>query len=829
MAWQSKPHFDVHPSVVYQLGESLITDTVQALIELVKNSYDADASYVKVTIDTQGVLVVPGSIYEGTGGRIVIEDDGFGMSRDDVESGWLLISSRRKLDVKKSKRTTPGGRTPLGDKGLGRLGVQRLGENLEVFTKSEYEPGYHFGFSWLDFATAPKLQDVNIHFENINFQRQRGTNVVISNLHEIEAWQGADAIKKLEKDLSQMISPYREIRSFVVLVEVDGKILELTEISDKIREIAPIRYTLNFDGKSLVINGRARLDFFRPSKSSDADFFAVTVEADGGRAFLDYLQQQKQAQQIGLSQSKSRQWFVEFALEKSFDDLDKLEPESPVSEQRANPGPFVGEVDSFDLGPAAFRGQNVFDRVKEYREYIKAIGRVQVYRDGFAIRMDTDWLKLGAQWTSASSYYGLKPENTVGYIALTALGNMQLEETTDREGFKDTPYYRNFLALLQEFKSFTSIAHEFFGRSASDFRKKRTEELARVDSRKTLGELAYAIRGGLVDAVRHGTSLETLGARLSVAVSESQALAHDFREAITVSPDLRIRVTDMFVALESLIGDAREVIGQSASYLAELRKLGGIGQVIQDRAENLIQQMDEMYETVALGITAEALSHEIFNVADQLSRRSKNALTSARNKGISDRTILTFIEYVNSGVMALRKQTSFLSPALRFAREQRQDIDLEVFLDELRQFYHDRLYKNSITIEVRSKSGESLRILMNRGKLLQIMDNFVLNSEYWLKEDIARKRVEMGLIVFEINPPFVRIWDTGRGIDPAVELTLFEPFVTGKGRGKGRGLGLFIVKQLLDADGCSVGIVPERNRHRRLYKFQIDFRGAIND
>ncbi len=53
MAAPSKPeHFDVHASVVFQLGESLISDAIQALLELIKNSYDADASYRKVTIDT---------------------------------------------------------------------------------------------------------------------------------------------------------------------------------------------------------------------------------------------------------------------------------------------------------------------------------------------------------------------------------------------------------------------------------------------------------------------------------------------------------------------------------------------------------------------------------------------------------------------------------------------------------------------------------------------------------------------------------------------------------------------------------------------------------
>ena len=114
----TNPHFEVHPSVVYQLGESLISDAVQAMIELVKNCYDADATYAKVIIDTQGVVDVNDAIYSSDGGRIIVEDDGHGMSLEDIESGWLTISNRKKRELKRAKRTTPGGRTPLGDKGL---------------------------------------------------------------------------------------------------------------------------------------------------------------------------------------------------------------------------------------------------------------------------------------------------------------------------------------------------------------------------------------------------------------------------------------------------------------------------------------------------------------------------------------------------------------------------------------------------------------------------------------------------------------------------------------------------------------------------------------
>lgn len=60
MAKNKKPHFEVHPSVVYQVGESLIRDAVQALIELVKSHCGADATHAKATIDMEEAVEVPG-------------------------------------------------------------------------------------------------------------------------------------------------------------------------------------------------------------------------------------------------------------------------------------------------------------------------------------------------------------------------------------------------------------------------------------------------------------------------------------------------------------------------------------------------------------------------------------------------------------------------------------------------------------------------------------------------------------------------------------------------------------------------------------------------
>lgn len=106
------------------LGADLISSEKVALIELVKNSYDADASRVDITFD--GPL-------KKNQGVIEILDDGHGMDANTIENTWLTIATNSK---RSSRPKTSKGRPILGEKGIGRLAISRLGTVLEVTTKT---------------------------------------------------------------------------------------------------------------------------------------------------------------------------------------------------------------------------------------------------------------------------------------------------------------------------------------------------------------------------------------------------------------------------------------------------------------------------------------------------------------------------------------------------------------------------------------------------------------------------------------------------------------------------------------------------------------------
>ena len=134
------PHFDIHPEVVLKLGEELIADEFTAIVEAAKNAYDAGASKIRIKIDTENVAEERyHSKYPKAKGTLSIWDDGEGMDAETIQKGWLFIAYSRKRVLKREAMQSRNRmkRVPLGDKGIGRLGLQRIGANVEVFSICE--------------------------------------------------------------------------------------------------------------------------------------------------------------------------------------------------------------------------------------------------------------------------------------------------------------------------------------------------------------------------------------------------------------------------------------------------------------------------------------------------------------------------------------------------------------------------------------------------------------------------------------------------------------------------------------------------------------------
>lgn len=828
MATSRHKHFDIDASIVFQLGEDLITDVVQALVELVKNAYDADATYVKITVDTSSTVTDDKSFFQGAQGFVLVEDNGIGMDEATIQKGWLTISKSPKREMKRANATTQKGRTPLGDKGLGRLGAQRLGMNIELFTTPNGSTTtHHVGWAWQAFRTEQTLMQVPINWDISQGAQKRGTKLLISSLREMDQWEGS-AFARVAAELSQMISPYSKFENFNIQGTVNGKELELAEISDRVRKGAQVRYKVRFDEDVLHIDGRARLDLLRPSSKKDAVDFDQLVDADGGAAFFEFLESQNQATQFSLKRARSQEWFVEFAFNRPFEEIDKVERTATSvtdAPRPVSPGPFQAEIDAFDLGPASASKQSVFDTLAEYRQHIKTLSGVRIYRDGFGVRVDRDWLGLGKQWTGASSYYGLKPDNTLGFVAISARDNAALIETTDREGFKDSPAYRNFLRLFEVFVEFAHGTQEFLRRGWLAFRKDRERELANVDSDATPEALAESVATGLMRVASYQTSIETAQSHLNDASASSDAVLMKLSTDAAGNPAFVRQCQQVQNEVRTRFNEAHELLNQVRQEVSQASRLRDVQRIVEGQIVALREQLLQGVEAMSLGLTTEVLAHEIANICDQLAARNTDISGYLARKSISDERITSYVEHVRSTTNGLRRQLAHLTPSLKYARTKRRVIDLKPYVEELRDYHKARW--NDVPLDMRIDISRPMSVKMNQGKLTQVLDNLILNSDYWLREDIRARRIDAGLVTLRVAEPHIIIYDNGTGIDPTVEASLFEPFVTCKRNG--RGLGLFVARQLLDSEGCQIRVRPRRNNLNRLFQFEIDLSECVHN
>ncbi len=160
--------FNPYARLLTMLGDQLIKNERIALVEIIKNAYDADASWVKVTFSGFGdsFELTPDS-------KITIEDDGTGMTQEVLEQHWVNPATPIKKISKETKDTTPKGRKIQGEKGIGRFAILKLGKTVSVATRpedsdSEYTLKFDFSPYDDDFLTQngqPKslfLNDLHI-------------------------------------------------------------------------------------------------------------------------------------------------------------------------------------------------------------------------------------------------------------------------------------------------------------------------------------------------------------------------------------------------------------------------------------------------------------------------------------------------------------------------------------------------------------------------------------------------------------------------------------------------------------------------------------------
>lgn len=228
-------NFKISTGLKNIIGKELITSEVVAVFELVKNSFDANAKKVNIELNLKEQ-------------KIVITDDGIGMSKDDLKDKWLFVAYSEKKNAEEKN-----GRKYVGAKGIGRFACDRLGSNIKIITKTIKEKHYNvLDITWGEFEknNLEEFEKVPVLYSKItdyNEIKKSGTSIIVNNLRD--DWN-KERITKLKRSLEKLVNPFDS--------DIDMKI-ELNIISDneELNKLSSFIHNSLFDAlkeKTVCIN-----------------------------------------------------------------------------------------------------------------------------------------------------------------------------------------------------------------------------------------------------------------------------------------------------------------------------------------------------------------------------------------------------------------------------------------------------------------------------------------------------------------------------------------------------------------------------------------------
>ncbi|MCX6132971.1 MAG: ATP-binding protein [Ignavibacteriales bacterium] len=398
--------FKPRARLLLQLGDQLIKNPSIALLELAKNSYDADANFVQITMS---------KVSDDAAGSIVVEDDGIGMDPEIVKNVWMEPGSDYKTQLfAKRIRSHRFGRLPLGEKGIGRFGAHKLGNVIELVTRQKDCDEVYLQIDWRTFAKEKYLDDVPVSVytrkPEVFIGDKTGTRITISSLHA--PWTRG-MVRDVYRSTNALSSPFDTPESFFVVFDVDEKEWIKGLMSwDEVSQYALYRFNCRMEGK-VITSFKYEFTPFPAMKKLN------------GRSLDEKDNEIKN-------------------LLKMVDDEDEA---IDLSASKMGPVTFEGVI--FDRTPRVL-SLGVQDK-RGLRDYLNANGGIRVYRDGIRINEygdpGNDWLSLDIRRVNVP-VKRISNNIILGAINLSREASEDLIEKTNREGFVENEAYETFVKAI---------------------------------------------------------------------------------------------------------------------------------------------------------------------------------------------------------------------------------------------------------------------------------------------------------------------------------------------------------------------------------------------
>lgn len=469
------------------LGEQLIKNEQIALAELIKNSYDADADWVRVRFVDFGYDEKKNEIFKTPDSRIIVEDNGCGMNLKVIEDSWMnpATPNKKTRDNEEIKTSQKKHRIIQGEKGIGRFAILKLGRDIKITTRPEDEEieyiiDYKLSQYDDDFLTedgkdkrlfiddisipvseqTPSLLlDRTVIVNNTVFEKgnNHGTIIEISNLKGEWSYDKIKKVntesQKLESIFEKIFSEKKKENSFEIGFECNGERLLYSD--ETIKEL------------SSLLENSAVLRITNGSYSEKKGLFTYKINN------VPYALSLKDSQISGLTVFKDR--FTEKNL------FGETEIRSTTC------GDFKFNFFVFDF---AADKESEYYLDKKDKETIKE-HRIYLYRDHIRVApygdSDNDWLEIDKKRGVGRAGDYLSNDQVVGFVDISKQGNRRLKDKTNREGLiEEGNATRDFIVLLHSFLLFIrQHAYRQYQERVKQQKEQQIDKLRVVDNKFT--------------------------------------------------------------------------------------------------------------------------------------------------------------------------------------------------------------------------------------------------------------------------------------------------------------------------------------------------------
>ena len=473
--------FKTKARTIELLGRKQIRDSVTALAELMKNSYDADADWVR-------------AYFNSNKDNIILVDNGMGMSQADIEEKWLVLGTPSKNTA---KRVSPKGRPYMGAKGIGRLAAASLGKHYIMITKTE-NSNYNIAYLFWDLFedTTVSLDEIEIP-TRYNIEKQTlissFTSIVDElvriQLKNVEVYANAtfnhvDA-QFFERSIANARENAQNIVKYLGLIDGKGTLLFMSELRDNWNSILVQDATKLEDDLTADKNYKRFANFvstlnsaYKKQEKCSSDFVEIFKNGEVMRFHEDYTEYDFGIYDIKFEGIIEKGIF-KGTLYANNTNQEALDAANSVLAEGIDISGGIENLAQYDCGPIRLKvchieGQKnrtslTEEKFKYIRDKIDVLGGIGVYRDGVRVlpygELENDYLEIERRRTNKAGDYIFSHRNIFGRIDISAEKNPKLEDKSSREGFIENNYYQYFIKTLKNLlvkiaKDFLSDAHK---------------------------------------------------------------------------------------------------------------------------------------------------------------------------------------------------------------------------------------------------------------------------------------------------------------------------------------------------------------------------------